>query len=342
MDGALAGGGALRLGRIVHKAFQEHKSCMRDVQRLMCRYLRTPAETPAAFAVEPGKVPKDYFSFCRNLFSTLFMSVYHLLDIRHERRMLYGRINHLFRIWVTSADNLLDAEDKVVIPVRMKGHSRIMRQVITLMAGDRVLGDLLREGVACRIINASDSDSIHEQSLRCLLPSAAQEAAEEGGIQGRRPPADYVLSTIHRYKTGILFQVPFMGPEIVESGIDRMLMLEVQNALLNFGLGCQLIDDIRDMAQDLIEGRQNYVLSLVEQADPEGLGRLLLSVRSVDERLYLENTAICSETARKAVSMMKDALCVLGRSGLGFKEAAAERMAESMLNILDIGDLEYA
>lgn len=331
-----------RIGQVVRKAFCEHKACMRDVQTLCRRYLNTPDGTPVIYQVGPGAIPSSYFNFRKNLFSTLFVSVYHLLDIPQERRLLYGRLNHLFRIWVTSADNLLDGEDKVVIPLHMQGRSRTMRQVVTLMAADRVLIDILGGAVSGGVITAKDSEAISEQSLRCLLPSAAQEASEEGGITEPRLLPDDVLWTVHRYKTGILFHVPFLGPEIVEKNMDRHLLGELQDALMNFGLGCQLLDDIRDMARDLIEKRHNYVLSLLAHRQPGTLSRLGESVRSVDERLYLAVPGIGAETARKALSMMTKSLTVLGRSGLGIPQLAAARLAKSMMTVLDLGDLEYA
>ncbi len=334
--------GTPRIGRVVRKAFSEHKACMREVQVLSRRYLYTPEGTPAAYVVTPDAIPRSFSRLGKNLFSTLFVSVYHLLEIPVERRLLYGKLNHLFRIWVTSADNLLDAEDKVVIPLRMQGRSRTMRQVVTLMAADRVLNDILRDAVSRGIISAPDADAIAEQSLRCLLPSAAQEASEEGGISGPRPSPDYVLRTVHRYKTGILFHVPFLGPDLIEKGIDRTLLGELQDALMNFGLGCQLLDDIRDLARDLTEKRHNYVLSLLAHQHPDVLTRLTAAVKSVDERLYLTVPGPCAETARQALSMMTESLSVLGRCGLGFPRRAAARMAESMLTVLDLGDLDYA
>ena len=44
--------------------------------------------------------------------STLFQATYRALGVL-PRRLLYGEINHLFRIWVTGADNP-DAEDNCV------------------------------------------------------------------------------------------------------------------------------------------------------------------------------------------------------------------------------------
>lgn len=328
-------------GRILRRAFKEHKDCMRTVHGLCARYLRTPAGTPPAYLVSPEAVPATFYAMRKNLFSTLFMSVYHLLDIPRERRRLYGQVNYLFRIWVTAADNLLDKEDKVVVPLEMPGRSRVMRQMVTVMAADRVLNELLTTAVESSTIRRDEADILGEQSLRWLLPSAAQEAAEEGGID-RRPPPDTVLRTIHRYKTGLLFHLPFLGPTLIEPDLDGALCEKLQEAFLNFGLGCQLLDDIRDMARDLVEQRHNYVLSVLAHRAPETLQRLAASAPSVDARLYSRAPGVCRETARTALRMMTDALTLIGRLGLGLSPRRAAGMAGTVLHALDLRDLNYA
>jgi hypothetical protein len=330
-----------RGGLLWRRAFHEHVACMRDVQTLCARYLHTPSDTPAGYAVAPAAIPRAFFGARRNLFSTLFLSVYHLLDIPRERRLLYGRINHLFRIWVTAADNLLDDEDKVVIPLHMPGSSRIMRQVVTIMAADRVLKELLDTAVDAAQITAAEADALSEHSLRQLLPSAAQEATEEGGIV-HRPPPHVILETIHRHKTGLLFQIPFMGPDLLERHLDPRLKDELKQALMQFGLGCQLLDDIRDMARDLVERRHNYVLSWLAHRKPDLLLRLSDPPPAVDDRLYLRAPGACGETARQALHMMTEALSVLGREGLGLSRSRAEGLAKSMFRVLDLGGLTYA
>jgi hypothetical protein len=57
-----------------------------------------------------------------------------------------------------------------------------VRQVVGLMAADRVLAEILRDAVAAGTIDAAMAASLQRESLRRLLPSAAEEAAEEGGI----------------------------------------------------------------------------------------------------------------------------------------------------------------
>ena len=327
-------------GRITRTALCEQQACIRELHARLAPYLASPEGTPPEYAVRPAALPEANLGWRKNIFSTLFQSVYHLLDIPAPRRLLYGKLIHLFRIWVTSADNLLDGEDKVVVPVSMPGSARVMRQVVAVMAADRVLADILQQAVADGVLAPFQRDELARESLRRLLPSAAQEATEEGGITVR-PPAEDVLNVIHRLKTGLLFNVAFVGPEIVEpAGSARAARLRA--ALMDFGLGCQLLDDIRDLARDLIEQRHNYVLSILAHENPVLLEELRARTRDVSARLYLEVPQYILPAARRGLDLLVSGLRVLGEAGLGYDGVQAESMARAMFPVLDLEGLPVA
>lgn len=257
-------------GRLLTQALAEQRTCMAAVYDTATQVVRPPAGSPPEFAVRVGEIPTVFFTARKNLFSTLFYSTYLAMDIPRPRRLLYGKLNHLFRIWVTAADNLLDAEDKCVLPLEMPGNSRVMREVVAIMTADRILGHLLDEAVAEGTITRHQASDLADASLRNLLPSAAQEASEEGGITVR-PTPEYVLETIHLLKTGLLFNIPFTGVDIIEQEIDRDRLNLIKQALLLFGNGCQVLDDIRDIARDFVEGRHNYILSVLAHTRPNVL-----------------------------------------------------------------------
>lgn len=328
-------------GRALKRSFNEQIDCIREVYQLLDKTIQSPANAPADYQVAMGPIPKQFYTLRKNIFSTLFHASYHLLDLPLERRLLYGKLNHLFRIWVTSADNLLDKEDKQVVPLTMPGRSEIMRQVVAIMAADRVLEKLLDEAVSGGVINSDQARQLSESSLQVLLPSAALEASEEGGINARPEPA-HVLSTIHVLKTGILFHVPFLGPDLIEPNIDRRRLADLKEALLNFGLGCQILDDLRDLAKDFIEGRHNYLLSVLEQQKHPILQVWEDRSLEIDERLYKEIPEATLTTARLGLQYLKDSLSSLTRLGLGIQPLSADRMANSMLTILDLEDLRDA
>ncbi len=327
--------------RILKQALAEQRSCIASVYGHARTLVETLPGTEPEFQTCLEEIPDSFYSTRKNIFSTLFQSTYQLLDIAPARRHLYGQMIHLFRIWVTSADNLLDDEDKIVLPVQMPGSSHVMRQVVALMAADRVMNCILDEAVRGGVIRQGHLLNISRRSLQVLLPSAAQEASEEAGVI-ERPDPEYVLRTIHKLKTGILFNIPFMGPEIVEDKIDSGKMAQLKTALLDFGLGCQLLDDIRDMARDYVEKRHNYCLSALFTEHPEAYRALSLSAASVEDRLYQKHAAVVLPAARRGIGLLQSALSVLMEMGLGISAAQTEFMSRKMFSVLDLGDLDYA
>ena len=326
-------------GQITRAALREQQDCIREIHARLAPYLASPADTPPAYAVRPGPLSASRLGWRKNIFSTLFQSVYHLMDIPGPRRLLYGKLIHLFRIWVTSADNLLDEEDKEVVPIAMPGSARVMRQVVAVMAADRVLADILNDAVAQGVVSAEHRAELSRESLRRLLPSAAQEATEEGGI-ALRPPPEEVLDVIHRLKTGLLFNVAFVGPEIVEP-LPSARAVRLRAGLMDFGLGCQILDDIRDMARDLLERRHNVVLSALAHRDPAGLEEMVRRARDPADRLYLAVPKTVLPLARRGFDQLASGLRTLGEAGLGYDGTRAESMARAMFPVLDLEDLQY-
>ena len=326
-------------GRIARAALREQQECIREIHARLAPYLASPAGTPATYEVRPAPLPDAWLGWRKNIFSTLFQSVYHLMDVPAPRRLLYGKLIHLFRIWVTSADNLLDEEDKEVVPIAMPGSARVMRQVVAVMAADRVLADILNDAVAQGVVSAEHRAELSRESLRRLLPSAAQEATEEGGI-ALRPPPEEVLDVIHRLKTGLLFNVAFVGPEIVEP-LPSARAVRLRAGLMDFGLGCQILDDIRDMARDLLERRHNVVLSALAHRDPAGLEEMVRRARDPADRLYLAVPKTVLPLARRGFDQLASGLRTLGEAGLGYDGTRAESMARAMFPVLDLEDLQY-
>ena len=328
-------------GRRLTQAFSEQRTCMRAVYSVAERLVRSPSGTAAEFNVRLGAIPDVFFTPRKNLFSTLFYSAYLALGISQPRRMLYGKLNHLFRIWVTSADNLLDDEDKCVLPLMMPGQSRVMREVIAIMTADRVLWHILKEAVADNTVTLNQADELAEQSLRCLLPSAAQEASEEGGIT-KRPLPDYVLNTIHMLKTCMLFNVPFLGVDVVETAVDRKQVNRLKAALLLFGGGCQVLDDVRDVGRDFVERRHNYVLSVLAQDQPDVLKSWSAREIHPGDRIYREVLPICQPAVCLGFQKLVDACHALRSEGLLPRAAPITQMALSMLTALDLEEMAYA
>ncbi len=248
--------------KILNKAFCEQKIIVKNVWDIADNILNNKKDN-SFFNVELLDLPDEKLSFGKNLFSSLFLSVFHLLDIEQDKRILYGSLNHLFRAWVTSADNLLDNEDKITFDIEMTGDSRVMRQVVVIMLADRIMYKLLDDAVEKKLISRKEAHILSIESLRILLPSASEEGFEEGGLKEQLSP-EFILKEIHPVKTGILFHIPFLAIEKIEKNIDLEKMLLLKNGFMEFGVGCQLLDDIRDITRDYIENRANYFIALLQ------------------------------------------------------------------------------
>ena len=322
------------------EAFAEQVACMQSVYAIARDVIRPPSGFPPEYNITLGPIPDSFFSVRKNLFSTLFYSTYLALDIPLPRRQLYGKLNHLFRIWVTGADNLLDDEDKCVLPLALPGSSRVMREVVSIMAADRILWHLLTRAVAEGTITTREADSLSNESLRLLLPSAAQEASEESGVTHRPSPA-YVLEVIHLLKTGLLFNIPFLGIDWIEKQIDPSRVIRLKQALRQFGGGCQILDDLRDMARDFIEHRHNYLLSLLERDKPEILAAWSQRQLSVSDRLYFDVPSISLGAARLALKQLTSACTILQEEQVVARGISTSQMAFSMLTALDLEDFSH-
>lgn len=327
---------------LLRDAFEECKICLQDVHRRADEIINTSDCAWKGFEVKIDAMPDEFFLPRKNIFSAIFQSIYQLLGVTAKRRLLYGKLNYLFRVWVTSTDNLLDSEDKLILPIRMAGSSRIMRQVVSIMAADRIMKRILDEAVEEKVITPEESLILADKSLRILLPSAAEEASEEGGVNHYQDP-EYILSVIHKLKTGLLFYIPFLGPESIEQDMDSNMLARCKEALGKFGLGCQILDDIRDIARDYLEKRNNYILARIYWEGMFGYQKLLEGLQDKidrEDKVFSYFPELVYPAARQAVGLLEQGLLILDERGLGLGEDSARMMAFSMLKVLDVRELE--
>ena len=215
----------------------------------------------------------DFFFLENNFFSALFLYSYHRCGIARSRRVLYAAINQCLRGMVTGCDNILDDEYKKTLETDLPEEGVRFRSIVDIMVSDRVLFEILFEGLQDAKLNGQQVLAASAASLRTLVQSGAQEASEEGGIQRVREPQQ-ILKSVHHYKTGLLFQCPWTIPLIIES-IPPTTIDFFREALYNIGMGCQIMDDMVDLASDFHKKRHNYVLALIyHDSDPGEWTRL--------------------------------------------------------------------
>jgi hypothetical protein len=198
----------------------------------------------------------------RNFFTALFLYSYMRCRIAAERRVFYTAINQCLRGLVTGCDNLLDHEYKMTLDTDLPATAVRFRSVLDIMVSDRVLFEILLDYPTKNEIPLTAVTMASRASLQALTRSGTQEAAEEAAIEEERLPPERVLSEIHHYKTGILFQCPWAVPSVMEQNHPTEMPV-VKDALYQIGIGCQIMDDMVDLSQDLRNHHQNYMASLI-------------------------------------------------------------------------------
>jgi hypothetical protein len=214
-----------------------------------------------------------YLSLEGNFFSAIFLYSYHRAGIPRPRRILYAAVNQCLRGMVTGCDNLLDDEYKITLETDLPAHSARFRSVLDIMVSDRVLFEILFQWFQDGGLEAQEVLLASKASLSALTRSGVQEASEEGGVPSILPP-EQVLDEIHHFKTGVLFQSPWTVPNVIED-LEGEAVPSLLNGLYQIGMGCQIMDDMVDLARDVLNRRHNYAASLLFHGpDPGAWSRL--------------------------------------------------------------------
>ena len=266
--------------------------------------------------IEPDEAT---LSLQRNFFSALFMYSYYRSGIAIDRRILYAAVNQCLRGMVTGCDNILDDEYKRTLETDLPHQAQRFRSVLDIMVSDRILTEVLLEYCLDNDLPLDKLVQAGRASLHALLQSGAQEASEEGGISERLRPEE-ILTHIHHYKTGVLFQCTWAIPAVFENSISPTA-LAAQEALYSIGMGCQILDDMVDLVTDLRENRHNYVLSAIFHEEPprvwQHLDSMLESAESA-ETFYGDFPELHARMKAKALHSLEGGLQKLFFAQHGF------------------------
>jgi geranylgeranyl pyrophosphate synthase len=271
-------------------------------------------------------LPRHWTSLRHNHFSVLFLAVFYALGISPRRVSLFARINHCFRAWVTACDNLLDRELKEMVLTDLPAGAEVFKSVHTLLLTDRIFMLFLLQAVREEVLQEDEMETLIPLSLSSLSASGRQEAREEGGVSSAVPPAE-ILYRFHRERTGRLFAAVLEPPLALGDIVltDRKTAA-VKEGLETLGLGCQILDDLCDLEDDLRDGKANYVAALVHSGHEADEKEALLDL--LERRNFSDPTeegALCRrfpaacETARgEASEILRRAFTLLGEGGLPF------------------------
>ena len=272
----------------------------------------------------------------KHFFSLLFLYSYRRAGISRERRRLYAATLQCLRGMVTGCDNLLDDEYKPTLRTDLPENAVRFRSVVDIMVSDRVLFTVLAEAAQKEGLPLDRLLAAVTASMQTMTRSGVEEADEEAGVTAVWTPEE-ILSAVHHYKTGILFQCPWDIPRVIEA-FSEATLAPVLEGLYRIGIGCQILDDMVDLAPDIRSRRHNYLVSLIHHgsdgAEKERLARMMApneQDRSIlDIRSFPEALPAARKTARRWLSS--------GLAGLFLKEdrylvAPAIRFLEQRIGV---------
>ena len=273
--------------------------------------------------------PNGYFFLANNFFSALFLYSYHRGGIPRSHRIIYAAINQCLRGMVTGCDNILDDEYKKTLETDLPEEGVRFRSIVDIMVSDRVLFKILFDGLQDEKLTGQQVLAASAASLRTLVQSGAQEASEEGGFQRVLEPQQ-ILQSVHHYKTGLLFQCPWTVPLIIE-GFRPTTVDFLREALYNIGMGCQIMDDMVDLASDFHKKRHNYVLALIYHDSDAGEWTRLESRLGKSNPRHKAPTDLLRQFPRAHTAAQKTARRFLNKGLRGLLEERHHFMVDSAM-----------
>ena len=237
-------------------------------------------------------------SLQRNLFSTLFIMATGAAGVPVADLPFYAMVFQCLRAQVTGCDNILDDEYKSVIPFALPGEGTKFRSVLTIMTSDG-----LAEGRIDRVQAGNLPDSV----LQVLIPSGIEEHEEESLPEQNIPPVAEILQSTHPRKTGSLFAAPILLADRLRA-TDPQHAAEIAKALSDFGVGCQILDDLKDIADDLSRQRHNLILSHAAH-DPSVQEKQLIDEFFRGSRSYREAELVAEQLITACFRRSQEAFC---------------------------------
>lgn len=286
-------------------------------------------------------LPASWTTLRTNHFSVLFIAIFFILKIPLDRLRLYARINHCLRAWVTACDNLLDNELKEMIVTDLPQNAHTFKSVHTLLVTDRIFFSFLRDGVRSGTIADEDVSRLLAVSLSSISASGREEAEEEAGVDHTLPP-ETVLQQVHSAKTGQLFLSPLSAPMALKDiDPDDPRVMGIQNGLMAFGLGCQILDDLSDLGMDLYDRKYNYLAASILYGKSEKERQALRAMQAegvgpdirTNYDLYQKFPNASKNAMDMAVSHLHHALSHLSQSGLPLSTVNRESFIRVLVKV---------
>lgn len=274
----------------------------------------------------------EYENINKNFFSVLFLTVIKSLLKDDKYLPLYAFINQCMRASVTACDNILDDEYKEIFPFDIKEDGKKIKSVFTLMISDRVLSDFI-------IKYYKDENLLHKVNsltFKALVIPALQECEEEIKPLPRLT-SEEIINKVHKRKTGDLFASTLALPFMLEN-IPIHKKKIATNAVTSFGMACQIIDDIKDMQDDIKKEGYNYIFSLESEKkknNEKHIKKIVLSnVKNWDAcENFLDS---CKKAQIKSLQFFNNSFNEMNKLNICFTNNQQKSIIELMYELLKV------
>lgn len=185
-----------------------------------------PQQWEAPFA--DGNTTIEYIG--QNFFSLLLLSSYDCISFSEEEIIFLGAVNNVVRMIVTAADNIIDDEDKPVLPLNMPSGAPRFRNSLALINWSIALQRLLDEGVKRNHIPESECQNCINTLMHHLIAIGAVEAEEEAGVDVVITPQE-IITRIHEQKGGQLLALAFVAADFLQKRKKHPVLLRLYLAV---------------------------------------------------------------------------------------------------------------
>jgi hypothetical protein len=204
------------------------------------------------------------------------------------------------------------------------------------MVSDRIVFNLLADYSTQNGLPIDVAKNGSMASLSALSRSGVQEASEESGVSIRLTP-EKVISEIHHYKTGILFQCTWAIPSILEPKANPKTD-SIKQSLYEIGIGCQVLDDMVDLVKDIRDRRHNYIASLVHHGKDDQARKRLHEMSGNDSPavFFSEFQKVLTDAYVQAMTFLDAGFSRLFREDHFFMKAPAKDFLVKRIGVADI------
>jgi hypothetical protein len=313
-----------------------YRTLMAELQDGLSLYWETAGTILESSGIALAGISGDFLSLAMNFFSALFLYSYFCAEIPKDRRVLYVAVNQCLRGMVTGCDNILDNEYKKTLDTDLPEQGHKFRSIIDIMVSDRIVFNLIADYCVQNGFSLDVAKQGSKASLSALSRSGVQEASEESGVSMRLTP-EKVISEVHHYKTGILFQCTWAIPGILEPETNSKTE-SIKQGLYEIGIGCQILDDIVDLVKDVTDRRHNYIASLVHHGkDARAQKRLLeLCENKSPAAFFSEFPKVLTDAYDEAQTFLDSGLSRLFREDHFFMKIPAKGFLVNRIGVTDI------